>query len=62
MLIAWKLVSITDKVEITVIDRQHYAKEVLFEMSYTIDELIANTLKFIDEFDGVVDGEQTLSL
>jgi len=62
VLIGWKLSSITDDVEITVIDSRHYAKEVLFEESYTIDELIKNTLKFIDEFSGVVDEGQNLTI
>ena len=54
VLIAWKLTSVTDDVEITVVDSRHYAKEVLFEGSFTVDELIKNTLEFIDEFSDVV--------
>ncbi|MCL2529655.1 MAG: DUF5067 domain-containing protein [Coriobacteriia bacterium] len=51
ILIAWKMQSITDSVEITVVDSRHYAKEVLFKETYTIEQLIKNTLEFIDEFD-----------
>jgi hypothetical protein len=55
VLIGWKLVSATDSIEITVIDRKHYAKEVLFQEKYTVEQLLANTKKLLDGFDGVVD-------
>lgn len=60
--IGWKLVSASDDVEITVIDRYHYAKEVLFEGSFTIDELIENSKKFVDEYGGIVDENQNLTV
>ena len=60
--IGWKLQSATKPVKITVIDSRHYAKEVLFEQSYTIDELIENSLNFIEEYGGIVDENQDLSV
>ena len=62
VLIGWKLVSVSDDVKITVVDRQHYAKEVLFEQSYTIDELIENSRKFVEEFGGIINEGQELSV
>lgn len=62
VLIAWELISADDKVEITVIDRYHYAKEEIFNGSYTIDELIENSQKFIEEYDNIIDEGQELSV
>lgn len=62
IIIGWELVSATDKVEITITDSQHYAKEVLFNKSYTVEELIANTKQFIEEFSGIVDEGKSLSV
>lgn len=62
VLIGWELVSATYSVKITVADRYHYAKEVLFENTYTIDELIANTKRFIEEFSGIVDESQGITV
>ncbi|MCL2807480.1 MAG: DUF5067 domain-containing protein [Coriobacteriia bacterium] len=62
VLLGWKLVSAQDTVEITVLDRRHYAKEVLFNKTFTIEELIDNTIKFIDEFSGIIDESQSLTV
>jgi len=53
VLVAWKLQNIADSVEITVVDSRHYAKEMLFKETYTIEQLVKNTLEYIDEFSDV---------
>jgi len=56
--IGWKILNVMDSIEITVIDSRHYAKEELFKKTYTIDELIKNTLEYLDEYSGIVDSNQ----
>lgn len=45
-LIAWEILDAENDITLTVIDRQHYAKEEIFSKTFTIDELIENTLNF----------------
>lgn len=54
--IAWELVDGTSDVSITVTDMYHYAEEVVFEQSYTIDELIANSNAYVDSLEGFDEG------
>lgn len=46
--LAWELNSSEDDVSITVIDRYSYNKMTVFEETYTIDELLDNTLNYMD--------------
>lgn len=54
--IAWELVDGTSDVSITVTDMYHYAEAVVFEQSYTIDELIANSNAYVDSLEGFDEG------
>lgn len=46
--LAWELNSSEDDVSITVIDRYSYNKMTVFEETYMIDELLDNTLNYMD--------------
>lgn len=46
--LAWELNSSEDDVSITIIDRYSYNKMTVFEETYTIDELLDNTLNYMD--------------
>ena len=46
--LAWELNSSEDDVSIMVIDRYSYNKMTVFEETYTIDELLDNTLNYMD--------------
>ena len=52
----------TADVEIVCTDRTHYAKQVLFEKAYSIDELIDNTASLIDEYDEYISDEDNDSI
>ena len=61
--LSWKLNDARNDVEIKIVDNNHYAKEILFEQSYSIDELIKNTEKLESELDensfkGIEDEEE----
>lgn len=62
ILLGYELLSYEDDVEIVATDRTHYANEVLYEGSYTIDELVANTSDLIDEYRDYVDDSNNDSL
>lgn len=62
VLLAWKLNSADAPVELTVIDRYHYAKEEVFSETYTIDELIENSKKFAEEYAGVISGDEDITV
>ena len=57
VILAYKILSGQDDVEITAVDRTHYAKQVLFEGSFTIDELIENTNNAIDDYNDIISNE-----
>lgn len=59
--IGWELWDGESDVEILVRDQYHYAKEVVYEETFTIDELLANTKAFADELDGIIDDEKELT-
>ncbi len=54
--IAWELVDGTSDVSITVTDMYHYAEAVVFEQTYTIDELVANSNAYVDSLEGFSEG------
>ena len=49
--IGWKLADGENEITLTVIDRQHYAKEEIYAQTFTIDELIENTENYQDSDD-----------
>lgn len=53
--VGWKIMT-TGSVELSITDRTHYAEEVLYENTFTIPELVANTKSFGDE-DNMLDKE-----
>ncbi len=57
IIMGYKLLSGKENVDIQAIDRQHYAKQVLFEHSYTIDELVENTNDVIDDYNDIISDE-----
>ena len=54
VILGFELVSGDDDVDIVCTDRTHYADEVLFEGTYSIDELIENTAEYIDEYEDYI--------
>lgn len=59
--IGWELWDGESDVEIAVYDQYHYAKQVVFEGAFTIDELLANTEALSSELEGILDEEQELA-
>ncbi|SDB25452.1 hypothetical protein SAMN02910298_01280 [Pseudobutyrivibrio sp. YE44] len=54
IIMGYKLLSGKENVDIQAVDSRHYAKQVLFEHSYTIEELVNNTNEVIDEYDDYI--------
>jgi len=56
VIIGYELFDLDTDVTITATDSTHYANEVLFTQTYTINELINNTRYFADQY-GIIDEE-----
>ncbi|SET18887.1 MULTISPECIES: DUF5067 domain-containing protein [unclassified Pseudobutyrivibrio] len=57
IILGYELDSADYDVDIVCTDYTHYADEVLFEGSYSIDDLIDNTNEYIDEYDDYISDE-----
>lgn len=59
--VGWELRDAESEVGIVVYDRYHYAKQAVFEGTFTIDELLANTEALSGELEGILDDEQEIA-
>ncbi len=57
ILVGFEIENGQDDITITAIDRTHYAKEVLYEGSFTIDELVNNTIYYASEYDEIINDD-----
>ena len=57
IILGYELDSSDYDVDIVCTDYTHYADEVLFEGSYSIDDLIENTAEYIDEYEDYISDE-----
>ncbi|WP_087192585.1 DUF5067 domain-containing protein [Gordonibacter sp. An230] len=56
--LVWELNDAESDISITMVDQNHYAKEVVFEQTYTVEELVANSVQFVEEYGYLIEGGQ----
>ena len=58
IIMGYEILSGTEDIKVKAIDRTHYAKQVLFEDTFTIDELIENTEDAINEYNDIISDDK----
>ena len=56
VIVGFELISLDEDVTITATDSTHYANEVLYAHTFTIDELVENTKYYVDQYN-IIEGE-----